>query len=61
MDAETNHDDNVDNAEILIVWESAVRPLTDAQRIVFFSLITIIVFFAVTGNILVLYVNTVSR
>lgn len=61
MEAETNHDDNVDNSEFLIVWESAVRPLTDVQRIVFFTLITIIVFFAITGNILVLYVNFVSR
>lgn len=57
MQPETNHDDNVDNREILIVWESAVRPLTDAQRIVFFILITIIVIFAVVGNLLVLHVN----
>lgn len=41
----------------MIVWESAVIPLSDMQRITFFVLTVIVSIIAIIGNSLVLYVN----
>lgn len=46
--------------KIIAVWETAVQPLTDLQRLIFFSLTIPVVVIALVGNVLVLYVN-VSR
>lgn len=56
---EEDYDDQQSN-DLTVVWETAVRPLTDAQRIIFLVFTLLVVVFAVVGNILVLYVN-ISR
>jgi hypothetical protein len=61
MEAETNHGDSVDNGESVIVFESAMKALTDVQRISFFIIVTIVVFVAILGNVLVIYVNIFIR
>lgn len=61
MEAETHLDDSADNGEALIVWENAVRTLTDVQRIIFFIVVTMVVAVAICGNILVVYVNIFIR
>lgn len=61
MEAETNHDDSLDIGGFLIVWENAVETLTDVQRIIFFIITTFVVFVAICGNVLVLYVNFFIR
>jgi hypothetical protein len=43
--------------DIIVVWETAVMPLTERQRITFFVLTTIVSIVAILGNALVLYVN----
>lgn len=43
--------------DFIIVWETAVSPLTETQRITFFVLTIIVVIVALIGNALVLYVN----
>lgn len=48
------------DSELLVVWETAVQPLTDVQRLIFFSLTIVVAVIAVLGNVLVLYVN-ISR
>lgn len=48
------------DSELLVVWETAVQPLTDVQRLIFFSLTIFVAVIAVLGNVLVLYVN-ISR
>lgn len=47
-------------SEPVVIWETAVQPLTDVQRLIFFSLTIIVAVIAVLGNVLVLYVN-ISR
>lgn len=54
---EMNSIDEYQEANFILVWESAVMPLTEIQRITFFVIITIVVVVAVFGNSLVLYVN----
>jgi hypothetical protein len=53
-----NYDDEeVLEADFMLVWESAVQPLTDVQRVAFFVVVTAVVIVAILGNLLVLYVN----
>ena len=40
-----------------VVLESEVRPLTEEQKNVLFAVTIVVVFFAVVGNFLVIYVN----
>lgn len=61
METETNHGNSVHNGEHVFVSESIVKPLTDVQRIIFFIIVTIVVFVAIVGNILVIYVNIFIR
>lgn len=42
---------------LIVVWEPAVQPLTDVQRIIFFALTIFVAMIAIPGNFLVLYVN----
>ncbi|CAO1413827.1 unnamed protein product [Diamesa tonsa] len=42
---------------VIVVWETAVQPLTDIQRIIFAVFTVLVSFVAIVGNILVLYVN----
>lgn len=56
--SENDADYQEDN--IIVVWETAVQPLTDLQRLIFFSITIVVVIVALVGNVLVLYVN-VSR
>ncbi|XP_070503092.1 orexin receptor type 2-like [Chironomus tepperi] len=50
-------DEDVLDASFVIVWETAVSPLSKRERILFFVLTTIICTVAYLGNVLVLYVN----
>lgn len=59
IEEEEDYDDQQSN-DITVVWETAVRPLTDVQRLIFLVFTLLVVVFAVVGNILVLYVN-ISR
>jgi hypothetical protein len=56
-----HHDNNTTGdtiaSSLIIVWETAVIPLTEVQRITFLVITSIIVFVAYIGNGLVLYVN----
>jgi hypothetical protein len=52
--------EDYEDTDIIVVWETAVQPLTDVQRLVFFVITVLIAFVAIAGNILVLYVN-ISR
>lgn len=42
---------------LIVVWETAVQPLTDIQRLIFAVFTILVSFVAIVGNILVLYVN----
>lgn len=46
-----------EESDLIVVWETAVQPLTDLQRIIFFTITVVIIVVAGMGNILVLYVN----
>lgn len=48
--------DESDN-EFYVVWETGVQPLSDLQRLIFFTITVIVIIVAVVGNVLVLYVN----
>ncbi|KAG5667433.1 hypothetical protein PVAND_015413 [Polypedilum vanderplanki] len=55
-----NHDYDYEEENIpdlIVVYESAVMPLSKRQRIIFFVLTSIVSFLAIIGNALVLYVN----
>lgn len=45
------------DSEFYVVWETGVQPLSDLQRLIFFTMTFIVLVVAVLGNILVLYVN----
>lgn len=49
--------EDYEDSEFMVVWETAVQPLTDVQRLIFFSITILVAFVAVLGNCLVLYVN----
>ncbi|CRL05729.1 CLUMA_CG018758, isoform A [Clunio marinus] len=49
-----------EDTDIVVVWETAVQPLTDIQRLIFLTLTILVAFVSVVGNSLVLYVN-ISR
>jgi hypothetical protein len=51
------YEDYDEESDIIVVWETAVQPLTDIQRLIFLTLTVIVVTVSVVGNILVLYVN----
>jgi len=53
----SSFDEDVLDASFVIVWETAVSPLSKTQRISFFILTAIICTVAYLGNVLVLYVN----
>lgn len=50
-------EDYDEESDLVVVWETAVQPLTDVQRLTFLSLTIIVAIVAIHGNILVLYVN----
>lgn len=56
-DGDDYYDEEQQTSDVMTVWETAVRPLTDSQRLIFFVITIVVVVFAVIGNILVLYVN----
>lgn len=56
---EEEYDEQQSN-DLTVVWETSVRPLTDAQRMIFLVFTLLVAVFAVVGNFLVLYVN-ISR
>lgn len=56
-DGDDYYDEEQQTNDVMTVWETAVRPLTDSQRLIFFVITIVVVVFAVIGNILVLYVN----
>lgn len=56
----SNRNDEEEDYEddgVIVVWETAVQPLTDVQRLIFLSLTILVAIIAIHGNILVLYVN----
>jgi hypothetical protein len=53
----SSFDEDVLDASFVIVWETAVSPLSKTERMIFFVLTTIICTVAYLGNVLVLYVN----
>lgn len=57
--SKASSDDNEDDesSDLIVVWETAVQPLTDAQRLIFFIITVAVAFVAIVGNALVLYVN----
>ena len=55
------YEEKYDENDLLVVWESAVQPLTDIQRLTFLVLIVLISIVAIVGNILVLYVNFLRK
>lgn len=50
-------DDDEEDSDLIVVWETAVEPLTDLQRLIFLTFTIVVAIFAICGNILVLYVN----
>lgn len=50
-------DEDYEESDIIVVWESGVQPLTDVQRLIFLALTIIVTIIAIVGNILVIYVN----
>ncbi|CAO1413819.1 unnamed protein product [Diamesa tonsa] len=54
-------ENTIENNGIVVVWESAVQPMTDIQRLTFEVLTILISFVAIVGNILVLYVNFLRK
>lgn len=46
-----------EESDLIVVWETAVQPLTDLQRAIFLAITIVVIVVAGTGNILVLYVN----
>lgn len=57
--SKTSYDEYSDyeESDLIVVWETAVQPLTDLQRLIFLAITIVIIVVAGTGNILVLYVN----
>lgn len=53
---EYSENDTEDDGKV-VVWESAVQPLTEIQRITFAVLTVLVAVVAIIGNLLVLYVN----
>lgn len=52
------YDDNNDpKSQLWVVWETAVQPLTDVQRLIFLAFTILVVVVSIVGNVLVLYVN----
>lgn len=49
--------EDYEESDSIVVWETAVQPLTDVQRLIFFSITILVASVAVVGNFLVLYVN----
>lgn len=49
--------EEVEDSDLIVVWETKVKPLNDVQRQIFLMLTLTVVTFAVIGNIVVLYVN----
>lgn len=49
--------DDYEDSDLIVVWETAVQPLTSNQRLIFFILTCSIAIVAFLGNLLVLYVN----
>lgn len=53
----SDEDEDYEESDIIVVWETAVQPLTDVQRLIFFSITILVLSIAIVGNFLVLYVN----
>lgn len=51
------YEENDTDDGLIVVWETAVQPLTDVQRLTFAVLTVLVSFVAIVGNVLVLYVN----
>ncbi|CAO1415848.1 unnamed protein product [Diamesa serratosioi] len=56
-DYEEYFENNTEDDGKVVVWETAVQPLTDIQRITFAVLTVLVSIVAIIGNLLVLYVN----
>lgn len=56
-DSDEAESDYYEDDDLIVVWESAVQPMSDMQRLIFLTLTVIIVVIAIVGNLLVLYVN----
>ena len=55
--ASDNSDEDDQGSNLVVVWETAVQPLTDVQRTIFFALTIFMAMIAIPGNFSVLYVN----
>ena len=55
--SEVEYNSDYEESDLIVVWETAVQPLTDLQRAIFFAITIIVIVVAGIGNILVLYVN----
>jgi hypothetical protein len=49
--------EDVEDINMIVVWETAIQPLTDVPRLIFLAITIFVVVLAILGNILVLYVN----